>query len=62
MERRAFMGASVATFLTASPAITSEEKESSSELYELRTYTVKLDKLINFESTLRKPTYPHWSV
>lgn len=40
MERRAFVGASVAT-LCASPGFASENKAETRELYELRMYTLK---------------------
>ncbi len=58
MERRAFMGASVATLCATSSSFTAQNKPGSTELYELRTYTLKLAKLAILEDYLQKAYLP----
>jgi hypothetical protein len=58
MERRTFMGASVATLCTASAGITAEKDASPREFYELRTYTLKPAKQPLLEEYLSRAYLP----
>jgi hypothetical protein len=58
MERRAFVGASVATLCATSSGFTADTKPDSHEFFELRTYTLKATKLGLLEDYLQKAYIP----
>jgi NIPSNAP len=58
MERRAFVGASVATLCATSSGLTAENKPDAPELFELRNYTLKPTKLAALEDYLQNAFIP----
>jgi hypothetical protein len=58
MERRTFVGASVATICSASVGLSAEAKPDAAELYELRTYTLKPAKQPVLDEYLGKAFVP----
>ena len=58
MERRTFVGASVATLCSAATALSADPKPGAGELYELRTYTLKPGKQLVLDEYLGKAFVP----
>jgi hypothetical protein len=58
MERRTFVGASVATLCTATAGFTAEKNVDTHELYELRAYTLKQTKQPQLDEYLSKAYIP----
>src|SRR3954452_10014539 len=58
MERRTFVGASVATLCSAAAGLPADPKSDARELYELRTYALRPAKLPALDDYLGKAFLP----